>query len=586
VGLPRRKHARLRRIRALPALIAVAVNLPAALTPAPVAATSGISVAPITADSQWTETIGGSEVVHMVGKIQNLTGGDVAFVEVNLNWLDSGGNVVGHSSSVASKKYLKNSDYSPFEDIEIPAAGLGYDHFAVASTSYSVSIPKPYGLSAGPAPCPVGAPSDEVCGVVTNNGSLTVDNVSAILTYTAGSTAVGQDVWPVDNDLGGTAFASGDQGHFQFLRSDGHSPVTIAYDAEPAYLVGVDPGSLDVGIVNLGSSGQATVLLTNNGGNQLTVSSVQANPAPEFGATSDCPAPGLAPGYACHVTVRFTPTANGPQSGTLTVVDNAAGNPLTIPLTATRTAPAVSFTPSSQLDFGSTLRAGMPGLTLPVTLRNTGNGVLTINSVTTDDPADFSADASACPSAPKSLPPGGQCPISVTFAPPIAGPYLADLLVSDNAGMQLVPLTAIARGPGAQFRLGGTPISNLNFGTGLENSTGPPLTVNLFNNGTETLVVTAIAMSDAQFRQTNTCGPLPATILPNSGCAFIITFTAANVGQQSGTLTVADNAATLQQSLVLNGIGARSPSPNRRLSNGIRRGQLHDATIVIRRRPW
>ena len=562
-------------------LIAGAIAFPAATLPAmPVAAVSPIRVV---TSSQWTESLGTTQVVHMVGQIQNQSGVNVASVQLNLDWLDSNKVVVGHSSTIATRKVLANLDYSPFEDIEFPAAALNYDNFRVASITYSPSIATPYHLDAVSTPCPSGSPVDEVCGTVTNTGALTVEDVTAILTYTDSSPkTVGQDAWPVDNDNGGSSFAHGDQGHFTFFRLDGHSPISITADAEPSYLVDVSPPSLDIGPVNVGKSGQQDLTLTNNGSLPLHLSTVLATPTPEFAAISHCPS-ALAPGLACQVTVQLTPAAGGPRPGTLTISDDAAGSQRTVPLTGTGTAPAVAFDPPTVLAFGTALRAGMPGVHKVVTLTNTGDGPLTIISIATDDATNFSSDGSACPAAPYSLPPGAQCPIDVAFAPVIAGPYAANLVVTDDAGTQQLPLTALATGPGAQLRLGGTVISSLDFGQVVLNTPSSPLTITLVNNGTEPLIVTAMTTS-GDFKQTTTCGTVPVTMAPGVSCVFILTFTPSLAGPRAGDLTLTDNAANLQQSVAFTGSGVTGASAGRRLSTGIHRGNLHDATIIRRRR--
>src|SRR2546429_618085 len=332
----------------------------------------------------------------MVGQIQNQSGGDVASVQLNLDWLDSNKVVVGHSSTVATRKVLANLDYSPFEDIEFPAAALHYDNFKVASITYGPSVATPYHLDAVSTPCPSGSPVDEVCGTVTNTGALTVEDVTAILTYTDSSPkTVGQDAWPVDNDNGGSAFAPRDQGHFPFFRLYRHRPIRLTAGAPP---------------------------------------------------------------------------------------------PLPLP----RQPPSA---PPTARACGTALRAGMPGVHKNVTLTNPGDGPLTITSFATDDATNFVADGSPCPAAPYSLPPGAQCPIDVTFAPVIAGPYAANLVVTDDAGIQQLPLTALASGPGAQLRLGGTIISSLDFGQVVLNTPSSPLTITLVNNGTEPLIVTALTTS-------------------------------------------------------------------------------------------
>src|SRR5256886_9051551 len=235
-------------------LIAGAIAFPAATLPAmPVAAVSPIRVV---TSSQWTESLGITQVVHMVGQIQNQSGVNVASVQLNLDWLNSNNAVVGRSSTIATRKVLANLDYSPFEDIEFPAAALHCDNFRVASITYSPSIATPYPLDAVSTPCQSGSPVDEVCGTVTNTGALTVEDVTAILTYTDSSPkTVGQDAWPVDNDNGGASFAPGDQGPFTFFRLYGHSPISITAGAQPPHLLDVSPPPPPIRPGNAGQKG-------------------------------------------------------------------------------------------------------------------------------------------------------------------------------------------------------------------------------------------------------------------------------------------------------------------------------------------
>ncbi len=81
------------------------------------------------------------------------------------------------------------------------------------------------------------------------------------------------------------------------------------------------------------------VTLTNTGASALTINSIAASG--DFSATSTggtaCPiSPAtLAAGGTCTINVGFTPTAVGVRTGTLTVTDNSADSPQTIPLTGT-----------------------------------------------------------------------------------------------------------------------------------------------------------------------------------------------------------------------------------------------------------
>ena len=84
-----------------------------------------------------------------------------------------------------------------------------------------------------------------------------------------------------------------------------------------------------------GTSGAATVTISNAGGNQdLTVLGVTIADAPTEFAVADnrCPA-AVAPGETCQVDVVFTPTAAGTINGRLVVEDNAPGFFHSLPLT-------------------------------------------------------------------------------------------------------------------------------------------------------------------------------------------------------------------------------------------------------------
>ena len=107
------------------------------------------------------------------------------------------------------------------------------------------------------------------------------------------------------------------------------------------------------------TSAAMPVMLTNTGTGPLTITSIAASG--DFAQTNTCPASPvtLAALGTCTVNVTFAPTATGARTGTLTVTDNAAGSPQSIPLTGTGwdfqvTAPA-SETGKSPVMFNATL---------------------------------------------------------------------------------------------------------------------------------------------------------------------------------------------------------------------------------------
>lgn len=104
----------------------------------------------------------------------------------------------------------------------------------------------------------------------------------------------------------------------------------------------VNPTSLTFSNVAVGSSSAPqTVTLTNGGTASLSIN--QISTTGQFTETNNC---GTSLGLTtCQISVVFSPTSAGVQTGTLTVMDNAAGNPQTVPLSGNPPAPGFTITP-------------------------------------------------------------------------------------------------------------------------------------------------------------------------------------------------------------------------------------------------
>jgi trimeric autotransporter adhesin len=98
--------------------------------------------------------------------------------------------------------------------------------------------------------------------------------------------------------------------------------------------------SLDFGMQSLNvTSAPMPLTITNTGSNDLLITSIAD--AAGFSQTNNCPvAPQpLAPAQSCTINVTFTASATGNASSVLTITDNAAGSPQSVPLTAVVQAP-------------------------------------------------------------------------------------------------------------------------------------------------------------------------------------------------------------------------------------------------------
>jgi len=194
------------------------------------------------------------------------------------------------------------------------------------------------------------------------------------------------------------------------------------------------------------TSAPDTVTLTNGGNAPLTISGITASGA--YAESNDCVSP-LAAGAHCTITVTFTPTVVGGQSGTLTIADGASGSPHTVALNGVGLG-AVATLSATSLNFGNQT-LGTTSAPKPVNLSNSGNAAMTITSIAAS--GDF-AQTNNCPG---SLTGESYCTISVTFTPTAAGSRTGALTITDNASGS--PRTVTLAGTGSDFSLSSDPTS-------------------------------------------------------------------------------------------------------------------------------
>jgi hypothetical protein len=142
--------------------------------------------------------------------------------------------------------------------------------------------------------------------------------------------------------------------------------------------------------------------------------------------------------------VTFTPSVASVESAKLVFADVDPSSPQFATLTGTGTAnaPVAVLTPTS-LDFGSQLVTTPSSPAKTITLKNNGNLVLNITSITSS--GDF-AETNTCGA---SLPAGMTCTISVTFTPTAMGARTGTITVTDNANGS--PRTVQLTGTGSDF---------------------------------------------------------------------------------------------------------------------------------------
>jgi len=250
-----------------------------------------------------------------------------------------------------------------------------------------------------------------------DGNGIAVDSV--LNAYVAGRTASSNDDFPTASPPGTSIF----QPNFAGGPAD-------AFVARISLALVLEPPSLSFGGQPiLTTSSPQNVAVTNISLVPATIASITVSG--DFAETNDCPSPfpsPLAAGASCTISVTFTPTVAGTQTGRLVLTDGD-GNTPTVLLTATGGIPVVDLVPGT-LSFTDQI-VGTTSAAQSVALTNSGDGILDIASIEVS--GDF-AETNDCPMPfPSSLAAGESCTIDVTFTPTDLGARTGGVTITSNA---------------------------------------------------------------------------------------------------------------------------------------------------------
>ena len=327
----------------------------------------------------------------------------------------------------------------------------------------------------------------------------------------------------------------------------------------------VAPASLNFGSQGVGTaSAPQTITVSNPGGVSFNVTNIVASA--NFSQTNDCGA-SLAAGAHCAITVTFSPTVTGLDSGSITLSDSSVSGPVAIPLSGTGVnGPALAVSPARAIFPSQAI--GTSSNPMPIMLVNTGNSGLTITGISLagQNSSDFNETNHCGPS----LAAGGSCTVNVTFSPTVGGSETASIAISGTqAGSpQLVELVGTAVGPVA--RLSPT---TLTFASETVGTTSTAQGTTLTNSGNAALNIASISASGA-FAQTNTCG---ASLAIGSSCQISVTFSPSAAGNATGAITITPSGGGSPQTVALSGTGVAAPDFTIGLASGSQTSQTISA---------
>lgn len=308
----------------------------------------------------------------------------------------------------------------------------------------------------------------------------------------------------------------------------------------------LDPASLSFQETAVGeTSDKEIVTLTNSGDNPLT--SIQVSITGPFQQSNTCTTQ-LPAQSSCAISVSFLPTAEGVQTGTLTVADILKTQ--TVALSGTGLKPAVIVVDPMSLSFSAQQVGAPPSSPQILTVTNTGGAPMGHVGFEISGPgaASFAWKASTCGAT---LAPGNSCTVQVVFKPSATGLAIATLPVSSSTrGVQSATVSLNGTGRFATG-LAATP-AQLTFAPQARGRTSAAQSVLIKNNGPDSAAGLTFTLSGPFAVVQNTCG---AALAAGATCSASVVFTPMQYGPLSGALTISSLAGIVPATVALSGIG-------------------------------
>jgi hypothetical protein len=346
----------------------------------------------------------------------------------------------------------------------------------------------------------------------------------------------------------------------QFLGTGAQSYASLAVSG-----TGVAPGALAVvpasdqfGDVRAGGRQTNSVLLSNNGQTDLTISQAVLTGTAFSMGNLVLPLT-IHPGQTSSLAVTFAPPGNGSYSGNIAFTYTAAqtggpqqrrpraapkDNAVNLAL-AGNGVPAGSLAASpTTLAFGS-VQVGS-NASLSETVTNTGGSTVTISQANISNAA-YSLSGLTLPA---SVGAGQSITFTVKFAPSAAGLASGNLtLVSDAANSPLtIPLSGTGVTPG---NLTANPTS-LAFGN-VQVGSNASLSETVTNTGGSTVTISSASLSNAAYSISGLT--LPANLTAGQSVTFTVTFAPSATGSVTANLTLVSNAGNSPLVIGLSGTG-------------------------------
>ncbi len=326
------------------------------------------------------------------------------------------------------------------------------------------------------------------------------------------------------------------------------TPVVLNLSAtgvSPQQQISLSSATVDFGTVSVGTQGTQSLVITNAGAADLTVSIV-ALTGSEFSLSGFATPKTISSGQTAALTLTFIPTAAGSASGNLVITSNDPANPTAnLPLMGSGTnTPLGQLTANpATLSFGN-ISTGSSA-SKQVVLTNTGNAAVKISQIKAAG-AGFSTSGLTVP---ETLNAAQSATLTVGFAPASAANSSGTITVTSD--VKSSPLSIAVTGSGVQAGLNVSPTA-FNFGSLVKGQTKSQV-FSITNNGSASLTIQGLVVSGAGYSVRGLT--TPATLAAGQSSSFTAEFAPTAPGNLGGAVTISSNAPDSPAKVALNGTG-------------------------------
>jgi hypothetical protein len=308
----------------------------------------------------------------------------------------------------------------------------------------------------------------------------------------------------------------------------------------------VSPTSVNFGTVNVGSSAQQSIKITNSGQNFFAIRSVSVSGS-YFAITGIATPLPMRAGASFSFTAKFTPSATGFQTGKVAIV-TSSGETVDVTLSGNTPTNTVSVVPISG-SFGNVPVGSTNSQTF--TVANHGSTTVSVLSKSISGTGlSISGLASGL-----QIGSGQSSTFNVAFKPAQTGAITGSASIDFSASDKTIGLTVPVSGNGvaSTSALEASP-SALSFGD-VTVGKSSSLALKVTNAGNSSVTITRSAVAGSGF---SVSGLSALTLQPGQSDSVPVVFAPASTGSVSGNISISTISATASVALSGSGIVASS----------------------------